>query len=82
MSDVARKQKPAAFPLYKRGLSRLEAAGYIGVSATTFDRMILAGEMPGPKRIGARKIWDIRALDLAFDALSGEDAAPETNDWD
>ncbi|WP_277023613.1 helix-turn-helix transcriptional regulator [Paracoccus hibiscisoli] len=66
----------------KRGLSRVEAAGYIGVSPTTFDRMILAGEMPSPKRIGTRKIWDLRALDLAFDALPGEDAAPETNDWD
>ena len=44
--------------------------------------MILAGEMPSPKRIGTRKVWDLRALDLAFDALPGEDDVPETNDWD
>lgn len=54
----------------------------MGVSPTTFDKMVLAGEMPGPKRVGARKIWDRFALDLAFEALPGEDSAPETNDWD
>lgn len=34
------------------GLSRGEAAGYIGVSPPTFDKMVLAGAMPGQKRIG------------------------------
>lgn len=68
-------------PPTRRGLSRVEAAGYIGVSPTTFDKMIDRGEMPNPKRVGHRKIWDVRALDLAFDALPGEDAVPETNSW-
>lgn len=81
MQTVARPSSPIAAPS-RRGLSRVEAAGYIGVSPTTFDKMVLAGEMPGPKRVGTRKIWDVRALDLAFDALPGEDSAPETNDWD
>lgn len=80
MQNVARS--PAVPTPAKRGLSRVEAAGYIGVGASTFDRMVLAGEMPNPKRVGTRKIWDVRALDLAFDALPGEDAAPEINDWD
>jgi hypothetical protein len=35
--------------------------------------------MPGPKRINARKVWDIRALDLAFAALPTDG---ETNAWD
>lgn len=82
MTDVARTPQPAIAPPSKRGLSRAEAAGYIGVSPSTFDRMILAGEMPSPKRIGTRKVWDLRALDLAFDALPGEDDTPETHDWD
>lgn len=81
MQTQARPSSPIAPPT-RRGLSRVEAAGYIGVSPTTFDKLVAAGEMPSPKRIGTRRIWDCRALDLAFDALPGEDSAPETNDWD
>jgi len=62
-----------------RGLSRVEAAAYLGVSARTFDGMVADGRMPGPKRIGARKLWDRHALDIAFSALP--DSADETR-WD
>lgn len=54
----------------RRGLSRDEAARYVGVGTTKFDQMIEAGEMPRPIAIGGRRIWDIRALDAAFDALA------------
>lgn len=84
MAGVARNHSVIQPPA-KRGLSRVEAAGYIGVSPTTFDKMVLCGEMPGPKRVGARKIWDCRALDLAFEALPGGDVstddADEENEW-
>jgi predicted DNA-binding transcriptional regulator AlpA len=56
-----------------RGLSRVEAAGYIGVSPTTFDKLVADGRMPAPKRINARTVWDIRRLDLAFDNLPSDD---------
>jgi hypothetical protein len=36
--------------------------------------------MPGPVKIDSRKIWDIRHLDLAFDALSVENPGP--NSWE
>ncbi len=64
----------AALPptLAPRGLSRGEAAAYIGVSAGKFDDMVADGRMPGPIEIDARRIWDIRAIDRAFDALGGE----------
>ncbi|WP_294929279.1 hypothetical protein [uncultured Paracoccus sp.] len=81
MQAQARPSSPIAPPT-RRGLSRVEAAGYVGISPTTFDKLVLSGEMPGPKRVGSRKLWDVRALDLAFDALPGEDSAPEINDWD
>lgn len=74
MADVARNHS-AIQPPAKRGLCRVEAAGYIGVSPTTFDKMVLCGKMPGPKRVGARKIWDRHALDLAFEALPGDDTS-------
>lgn len=71
----------------KRGLSRAEAAGYIGVGATTFDRMVADGTMPPPLRIYGRVVWDLRALDEAFEALQGasgrsDDGGPEPCEWD
>jgi predicted DNA-binding transcriptional regulator AlpA len=56
-------------PVPRRGLSRDESAMYIGVSATTFDKLVADGRMPQPRRIDGRKVWDIRSLDLHFDAL-------------
>ncbi len=53
----------------KRGLSRLEAAEYIGVSYTKFDQMVADGRMPKPKRIDGRVVWDRHQVDLAFEAL-------------
>ena len=67
-------------PVPRRGLSRDEAAMYIGISAVKFDEMVADGRMPMPVRIDARKVWDLRSLDLAFDALSRE--ALRSNSWD
>jgi len=64
-------------PLPRRGLSRDEAAMYIGISAAKFDEMVADGRMPAPIKIDARKVWDIRSLDLGFDDLSNK-----TNSWD
>lgn len=64
----------------RRGLSRLEAASYVGVGATMFDAMVADGRMPKPIRIGGRVIWDLRALDVAFDRLSTQDVGG--NPWD
>ena len=65
---------------WPRGLSRREAATYIGIGQTFFDVLVAEGEMPKPVRIGARAIWDIRDLDSAFDDLKGN--IEETNPWD
>lgn len=66
-----------------RGLCREQAAAYVGISATTFDRLIEEGRMPGPIAIYSRRVWDRHQLDLAFNALpnAGEDA-PEGNPFD
>ena len=64
----------AVRPVPRRGLSREESAMYIGISAGKFDEMRKAGTMPEPRLIGARKIWDIRELDSAFDAIPYESA--------
>lgn len=62
-----------------RGLSRVQAATYIGVSPALFDQMVNDGRMPKPKRINARTVWDRVQLDEAFAALPDEQAK---NPWD
>jgi excisionase family DNA binding protein len=73
---MASRKDVLPLSLPPRGLSRVEAAQYIGVSPTTFDQMVADGRMPKPKRIGRRAIWDRQQLDLAFFAL------PDENDRD
>jgi hypothetical protein len=63
-----------------RGLSRIEAARYVGVSPTTFDKLVVGKKMPNPKHVGTRRIWDRHLLDMAFDEISGDDESP--NPWD
>jgi predicted DNA-binding transcriptional regulator AlpA len=76
---------PASLP--PRGLSRMQAAEYIGVGGTKFDEMVADGRMPRPKRIDGRTVWDRDKLDEQFAALD-EDGASDTaapkdeNPWD
>ena len=65
-------------PIPRRGLSREEAAMYVGVGSTKFDEMVSDGRMPKPKKVDARKVWDVRKLDMAFDALPDEDGGGST----
>ena len=70
---------PASLP--PRGLSRIEAAAYIGVSPSLFDKMVEDGRMPKPKHVNARVIWDRNKLDSAFEAIpDGSDSADDV--WD
>src|SRR5262249_20797191 len=63
----------------RRGLNREEAAAYIGIGATKFDELVAKGRMPQPRRIDARKVWDVREIDLAFDDLPLDGA---DNSWE
>ena len=62
--------------LEPRGLSREQAAAYLGIGPTLFDDMVSDGRMPDAKAIGSRRVWDRRALDEAFDKLPPAGAAP------
>jgi predicted DNA-binding transcriptional regulator AlpA len=62
-----------------RGLSRTQAAAYVGISASLFDEMVADGRMPKPIRINARAVWDRFKVDEAFGLLSHDD---EPNPWD
>ena len=77
-AQIAGSCLPASLP--PRGLSRVQAAEYIGVGVTKFDEMVMDGRMPKPKRIDGRTVWDRIKLDEAFAAL--DDAAGPKNEWD
>ena len=72
------RRRPTTLPdgVLPRGLSREQAAEYIGVGPTKFDQMVADGRMPMPKRIDGRVVWDRHQLDSAFAAL------PDDNDRD
>lgn len=61
------RSDPIAYP--PRGMSREEAARYVGVGTTKFDEMVADKRMPKGKRVDGRVIWDRYALDLAFNHL-------------
>lgn len=75
---VMRHPQPAVAPMPRRGLSRDEAARYVGISTTLFAELVAEGKMPPPFLIRSRKLWDIRKLDGAIDALSD----PEHSPWE
>jgi predicted DNA-binding transcriptional regulator AlpA len=78
MTTNAFKPRDVVLPpsLAPRGLRRVEAAAYIGVSPTLFDWMIAQGTMPKPKRVGGRVIWDRLLLDEYFAAIPSDDDKP------
>lgn len=74
-------KRHAALPptLAPRGLSREEAAAYIGVSASTFDQMVADRRMPQSKMVNTRRVWDRVKVDQLFEALPDKE---EANPWD
>ena len=69
MSPEAGKKPVLPNGVLPRGLSRAEAARYVGVSTGTFDKMVTDKLMPRPIRVYGRVLWDVRAVDACFDAL-------------
>jgi predicted DNA-binding transcriptional regulator AlpA len=80
MIAVGKRADLLPLNLPPRGLSRTEAAAYIGVSPTLFDEMVRDGRMPRPKQVNARTVWDRKRVDIAFDALEEQIAGPGGGD--
>lgn len=59
------------------GLSREEAARYVGVGTTLFDEMVADHRMPAPKRINKRAVWDRTRLEMAFANLPDREGGLE-----
>ncbi len=74
------EQRSSLSGITPRLLSRDAAAAYCGINAETFEHHVRP-HVP-PIEIGARRLWDIRALDSWLDARSGltNDLRP-VEDW-
>jgi hypothetical protein len=58
-------------PTPRRGLSRVEAAQYLGISSK-FDELRHSGQIGPAKIIGSRLLFDVYLLDEFFEALPNE----------
>jgi len=67
--------RPDPIAYAPRGMSREEAARYIGVGTTKFDEMVTDGRMPRAKRVDGRVVWDRIKLDMAFSDLPDDTRA-------
>ena len=61
--------RPDPIAYAPRGMSRDEAAQYVGVGATKFDEMFSDGRTPRPKRVDGRVNWDRLRIEAAFTDL-------------
>lgn len=87
MNKAAGLQALVRAGLSPRGLSRDQAAAYIGVSPCKLDSMVDAGTMPKPRRLGTRVAWDRVELDSYFARLPHEvgeaaESQPAGDVWD
>jgi helix-turn-helix protein len=67
-------------PIPRRGLSRVEAATYLGISPSKFDELRKDGRIGPAKCLDGRKLFAIEMLDEFFDALPDENH-DAVEDW-
>jgi predicted DNA-binding transcriptional regulator AlpA len=65
-----------------RGLRRADAAGYLGISPSQFDKWVLLGRAPVAKKIGGVVLWDRFALDEAIEAIFYPVEDADLSKWD
>lgn len=82
MIDLCVLENALPLSLPPRGLSRTQAAEYVGVSPSTFDKLVSDGRMPGPLRINSRTLWDLKAIERAFERLSPNAESDSDGGWD
>lgn len=69
------------------GIDRVEAAAFIGIGETLFDRLVSEGIMPQPRMLRGRNVWDVDELAKAFRAIPHRSepvdaGAKGVNPWD
>jgi len=80
MPKPRRESLPPTLP--PRGLSRGEAAAYLGISTNLFSRLVDERALPPPKHLGGRSVWDRVEIDRAFGEMpSGDEPAAKADSW-
>jgi hypothetical protein len=67
-------------PIPRRGLSRVEAAMYLGISPSKFDQLRQANRIAPAKVLDGRLIFTVERLDEFLDALPDENHET-AEDW-
>ena len=67
-------------PVPRRGLSRTEAAMYLGLSPSKFDELRKANRIAPPKVLDGRLIFTVERLDEFLDSLPDENRL-DNDDW-
>lgn len=87
---MTRARHLLAAPREPIGLSAEESAAYLGVSCNTFLGAVRRGDMPQPRQLGSRSLWDADELRTAFrtlprrglrEAADPGETADEAFDW-
>ncbi|MBV6633129.1 MAG: hypothetical protein KI792_08870 [Alphaproteobacteria bacterium] len=73
-----KKDEILPLSLPPRGLTRRQAAAYIGIGTTKFDELVKDGRMPKPLKIDGSVRWDRFKIDEGFESLSDSGGNP----WD
>jgi hypothetical protein len=81
---------PRSLPPF--ALNREQAAAFVNLSVTLFDKCVLAGSMPAPRVLGGRLIYLVEDLMDAARRAPGkagmpgkpdlDETAPSDNPWD
>ncbi len=65
---------------WPRLMKAVDAANYIGTSATNFRRLVDRGQLAQPFERGGERLWDIRDLDEHAESLS-RTGEPISGEW-
>jgi predicted DNA-binding transcriptional regulator AlpA len=79
---MKRETFPLPPTLAPRGLTREEAAAYLGIGTTLFDDLVKSGLLPAPHKLHGAVRWDRLEVDDAFEKMprNGQGPAAEAND--
>lgn len=69
-------------PIERLAYRRDEAAAALGVSPSTFDELVKAGQMPKPIRLRGCVLWRAHSLETALAAIENSDGVDSRNEWD
>jgi predicted DNA-binding transcriptional regulator AlpA len=67
MKQVRAEVLPTSLPPI--GINREQAAAFIGISPSLYDKCVERGTMPGPRMIGGRAVYDVEEVIKAFRSI-------------